>query len=61
MAHPKDVKRINGKIWHKEDSSLTLVEARSLKKHLRKTEEKKARVVNDSKHSGKYEVWWASK
>lgn len=59
MAHPKDVQRRQGKLWHKEDSNLKLVEARALKKHLRKTEDKHARVVNDSKHKGKYEVWWA--
>ncbi len=59
MAHPKDVKRINGRIWHKEDSDLTLVEARALKRHLRKTEEKYVRVTNDNKNNGKYEVWWA--
>ncbi len=60
MAHPKDVKKAKGKLWHKEDSNLTLVEARALSKHLRKTEEKRAKVVNDSLHSGRYEVWWAT-
>ncbi len=56
MAHPKDVKRLHGRLWHLEDKNLTLVEARSLKKHLRKTEDKRARVTNNN---GKYEVWWA--
>ncbi len=59
MAHPKDVERRKGVLWHKEDSNLTLVEARALSKHLRKTEEKRAKVINDSKNQGRYEVWWS--
>lgn len=59
MAHPKDVRRRNGKLWHKEDSNLSLTDARALKRHLKKTENKRARVYNDSKHTGKHEVWWA--
>lgn len=58
MAHPKETRRHKGKIWHLEDKGLTLVEARSIKKHLRKTEEKHARV---SKTEKGYEVWWATK
>ncbi len=56
MPHPKEVKRRHGKLWHLEDKELTLVEARSLKKHLRKTEDKSARVIKGAKG---YEVWWA--
>lgn len=56
MPHSKNVRRRNGKIWHKEDSKLTLVEARSLKKHLKKTENKNARITHTPKG---YEVWWA--
>ena len=61
MAHPTDKKRMNGVIWHKEDSNLSLCDARALKRHLIKTEEKRARVFNDSSHKGKHEVWWAAK
>lgn len=61
MPHSKDKRRRAGKIWHKEDSNLSLVEARALKRHLIKTEGKRARKNTDSKHSGKYEVWWATK
>lgn len=58
MPHPKDVKRAKGVLWHKEDSKLTLVEARSLKKHLKKTEGKHARVTHTPKG---YEVWWSKR
>ena len=58
MAHPKDTKRIKGKLWHKEDSKLTLSEARALQKHLKKTEGKRARKIHTP--SG-YEVWWAAR
>ncbi len=61
MTHPTDTKRIKGRIFHKEDSNLSLSEARALKKHLRKTEDKQARIFNDSKHRGKHEVWWAKR
>ena len=56
MAHPNVSKRSKNKLWHLEDSKLKLVEARSLKKHLIKTEGKKARY-NRSKDG--YQVWWA--
>ncbi len=56
MPHPKDVKRMRGKLWHKEDSKLSLVEARSLKKHLKKTEDKYTRITHTPQG---YEVWWA--
>ena len=56
MLHPSKVKRVNGKTFHLEDENLTLVEARSLQKHLRKTEDKRA-IKN---HTPKgYEVWWS--
>ena len=58
MAHPKEAKRLNGKIWHLEDQNLTLGEARALRKHLRKTEEKLAEFNHTPKG---YEVWWAKK
>jgi hypothetical protein len=58
MAHPTDVKRLKGKLWHKEDSGLSLLDARALKRHLKKTEEKQARIFTDSKKPGKHEVWW---
>jgi len=56
MAHPKVTKRIDGRLWHLEDSGLPLVEARALKKHLRKTEGKKASYL---KVEGGYQVWWS--
>lgn len=56
MPHPKNVKRRKGKLWHLEDKGLTLVEARSLKKHLKRTEDKNARVT---KVESGYQVWWA--
>ena len=59
MPHPTEIKRLNGKIFHKEDDNLTIGEARALKKHLRKTEDKLARIFTDAKHTGKHEVWWA--
>ncbi len=58
MPHPKETKRFKGKIWHKEDSKLTLVDARALKRHLKKTEDKNARITHTPKG---YEVWWASR
>ena len=56
MAHPKQTKRINGTLWHLEDSGLTLTDAKALVRHLRKTEDKKAMRV---KTKSGYEVWWA--
>lgn len=56
MAHPKVIKYINGVKFHLEDTVTTKCEAESLAKHLRKTEDKKARV----KHTKDgFEVWWA--
>lgn len=56
MAHPKETKRLGGRLWHKEDFGLTIVEARALAKHLRSREEKRARI---HKTVSGYEVWWA--
>ncbi len=56
MAHPKVTKRIAGRLWHLEDSGLTSVEAKSLQKHLKHTEDKKSRIT---KVVGGYQVWWA--
>lgn len=58
MAHPTETRRSKGKIWHLEDKELTLVEARSLKKHLIKTEDKRAKVT---KVPTGFQVWWATK
>lgn len=58
MAHPKDVKRRKGKLWHLEDKELSLSEARALQKHLKCTEGKNARKNNAE---GGYEVWWSKK
>lgn len=55
MAHPTITRKINGTLFHLEDSKLKKPEAKALAKHLRKTEEKKARIV---KGDG-WEVWWA--
>ncbi len=54
--HPKETKRLHGRLWHLEDSGLTDVDARALKRHLVKTEEKRARIV---KTKDGHEVWWA--
>ena len=56
MPHPKRVKRVSGKTFHLEDDNLTLVEASSLQKHLKKTEDKRA-IKNHT--SNGYEVWWS--
>jgi hypothetical protein len=56
--HPRDTKRIKGRLWHKEDSGLTLVDAKALKRHLIKTEEKRAMRV---KAKDGYEIWWAKR
>ena len=56
MPHPKREKRVNGKTFHLEDENLTLVEARALQKHLKKTEDKRA--IKNHTPSG-YEVWWS--
>lgn len=56
--HPKEIKRIGNKIWHLEDSKLTRGDALALSRHLKKTEEKRARVT---KGKDGYRVWWAKK
>lgn len=56
MAHPKETKRSGGKLWHLEDSKLKLSEAKALRKHLVKTEDKSAKVI---KEKDGYQVWWA--
>ncbi len=58
MAHPKITSKFGGKVWHLEDSGLKLVAAQALAQHLRKTEEKLARVT---KAKDGYRVWWGSK
>ncbi len=58
MPHPKYVKRYRGKLWHLEDSKLTISEARALRKHLVKTEDKRARITHTPEG---HEVWWAKK
>jgi hypothetical protein len=58
MAHPTKTKRIGGYTYHLEDSKLKRYEAEALKKHLIKTEEKRARIVQTPKG---HEVWWAKK
>jgi hypothetical protein len=56
MAHPKVTKRLKGKLWHLEDEKLSPIEAKSLAKHLRKTEEKHARITTNCEGR---QVWWA--
>ncbi len=56
--HPKETKVVNGKIWHLEDQRLSLVEAKALTKHLKRTEEK---LANYNKTPKGYQVWWAKK
>ena len=56
MLHPKDTKRVKGKIWHLEDKKLTLVDARAIKARLKRIGDKKAKVTHTPQG---YEVWWA--
>ncbi len=56
MPHPKETRRIKGKIFHLEDSGLTHNDAIALRRHLRHTEDKLARM---SKAPNGYRVWWA--
>ena len=58
MAHPNVIRYIKRKAWHLEDQYLTLVEAKALVKHLRKTEEK---LATYNKTERGYQVWWAKK
>ena len=54
--HPKETKRLGGRLWHLEDSGLTKGDAGALSSHLRRTEDKRARIV---KAKNGYQVWWA--
>ncbi len=54
--HPKETRRSNGKLWHLEDTVKTRGDAMALVRHLRKTEEKKAKYT---KVSNGFQVWWA--
>ncbi len=54
--HPKQAKRLNDRLYHLEDSGLTKVDALALKRHLIKTEDKRARI---NKVKDGYQVWWA--
>jgi len=56
MPHPKEVRKRKGKLWHLEDQKLTLSDARVLKRHLSKTEDKKVRVTHNTEG---YQVWWS--
>ncbi len=56
MAHPKETKRLNGRVWHLGDSKLSKSEANALGKHLVHTEEKSARIT---KAKDGYRVWWS--
>ncbi len=56
MAHPNVTKRVKNKIWHLEDEKLTLSDARALKRHLIRTEEKKAKVTHTPEG---HQVWWS--
>ncbi len=58
MAHPTETKRRHGRLWHLEDSGLPISEARALRKHLIRTEDKKATI---NKSDGGYQVWWAKR
>lgn len=58
MAHPRQTRKHNGKVWHLEDSGLPKRNAQVLATHLKNTEGKLARVVKGEKG---YEVWWARK
>ena len=59
MPHPTKTKKIGGHIYHLEDSKLKRYEAEALKRHLRKTEDKRARISQAK--DGSYEVWWAKR
>jgi hypothetical protein len=54
--HPKETKRLKGKLWHLEDENLSKSDAMALKRHLKRTEDKKSRT---SKTKDGYQVWWA--
>lgn len=54
--HPKETKRSGGKLWHLEDTMPTKFKAQVIGEHLRRTEDKHARVV---KAADGYQVWWS--
>jgi len=56
MPHPTETRRRKGKLWHLEDKGLTLVEARALQKHLKRTENKNA---TKNHTADGYQVWWS--
>ncbi len=55
--HPKETKRLHGKIWHLEDTVHKKAYADGLANHLRHTEDKKARIEPTKEG---YKVWWAT-
>lgn len=56
MAHPKKTKKMEGDVWHLEDYGLKHSDAQVLARHLRHTEDKKARVIRSKDGC---EVWWS--
>lgn len=56
MPHPKQTKRIGGKLFHLEDTMPTKSSAKVLASHLRRTEDKKARIT---KTKDGHQVWWS--
>ena len=56
MPHPKETKRLRGRLWHLEDQGLTLSDAKALKRHLVNTEDKRARIA---KTKDGRQVWWS--
>jgi hypothetical protein len=55
--HPKETKRLNSRLWHLEDTVQKKAYAEGLAQHLRRTEDKKARI--EQTKDG-YKVWWAT-
>ncbi len=56
MAHPKETRKIGGRLWHLEDSGLSLSDANALLRHLVRTEDKKSKIT---KAKDGYKVWWS--
>ena len=56
MAHPKVIKKVGKRVWHLEDEGLTHYDALALRRHLRKTEDKKAKI---NKNKDGHQVWWS--
>ncbi len=54
--HPKEVKRVSGKLWHLDDTVPKKCTEVSLRDHLKRTEDKKSRIVKTKEG---YQVWWA--